>query len=98
MIYCQAPHHLLVSHGQTSPPLHLYHHQEKKDHRSEGQRREQGPRAELSPAPTHLTQEAVTITCFQITSAVPSQEWTGAQTGLSCLLVNAGISFFTQTH
>lgn len=75
----------------------------KKNHRREGQKREQGLRAELSPAPTLLTQEAVSTTCFQITSAVPSQEWKGAQTsneeiGLSYLLVNAGISFFTQTH
>lgn len=73
----------------------------KKNHRREGRKREQGPRAELSPAPTLLTQEAVSTTCFQVTSAVPPQEWKGAQTsneetGLYYLLVNAGISFFIQ--
>ena len=53
--------------------------------------------AELSLALTCLTQKA---TGFQTTSAALAQEWKRTQTpdeeiSLPCLLVNAGISFFT---
>ena len=101
MMYFQAPHH-----PSPMDKLHLLCISvisKQKNHRKEGQRREQGSRAELSLALTHLTQEAVSTTGFQTTSAALSQEWKRTQTpneemSLSCRLVNAGISFFTQTH